>query len=227
MIICTIPEAHDFGLSLGFTYSEITQKLTNYSRSVEMAGWSLACEWWDSSPRPYHEKSQFLLEAVRYLEKGHLEEQIREKLLRGVQEEEPREIDNGGTQELQEELSQRSKDTEDEETNGAHAEGNGTLASGIAHETRRKCEKSETSGGKKKFLSIFHKKIKSDTFESKGVSSLEDLATKNPETEKSGNSEIPKRKRNKYTPMNVVYGRNQCVIPSKNAQKCSPDQERE
>ena len=85
VIICTIPEAYDFGLSLGFTYGEITQKLTNYSRCVEMAGWGLACEWWDSSRRSYHEKSQFLLEAVRYLEKGHLEEQIREKL-GGVQE---------------------------------------------------------------------------------------------------------------------------------------------
>ena len=61
--------------------------------------------------------------------------------------------------------------------------------------------------------------------ESKGVSTLEDLATKDPETEKSGNSDIPKRKTNKYTPMKVVYARNQSVIPSKSAQKCSSDQE--
>ena len=224
MITCTIPEAHDFGLSLGFTYGEITQKLTNYSRSVEMAGWSLACEWWDSSPKPDLEKSQFLLEAVRYLEKGHLEEQIREKLLRGVPEEEPREIDNGGTEGVQEELSEHSEHTKEEETNGMHVE-NGTAASGIANETRRKCGKSETSGGKKKFLPIFRKKNKSNTFESKGVSTLEDLRTKDPETEKFGNSEISKRKMNKYTPMKVVYARNQSVIPSKSAQKCSSDQE--
>ena len=190
-----------------------------------MAGWSLACEWWDSSPKPDYEKSQFLLEAVRYLEKGHLEEQIREKLLRGVQAQEPREVDNGGDKGVQEKLSEHNKFTEEEETNEVHAEGSGTLASGIAHETRRKCEKSETSGGKKKFLSIFYKKIKSDTFEGKGVSTLEDLASKDPETEKSGNSEIPKRKTNKYTPMKVVYARNQSVIPSNSAQKCSSDQE--
>ena len=224
MIICTIPEAHDFGLSLGFTYGDITQKLTNYSRSVEMAGWSLACEWWDSSPRSYHEKSQFLLEAVRYLEKGHLEEQIREKLLRGVPEEEPREIDNGGNEGVQKELSEHSEDTKEEETNEMHVE-NGTAANGITYEARRKCGKSETSGGKKKFLPIFRKKNKSDTFESKGVSTLEDWATKDSQTEKFGNSDIPKRKMNKYTPMKVVYGRNQSVIPSKSTQKCPSDHE--
>ena len=77
--------------------------------------------------------------------------------------EEPREVDNGGNEGVQEKLSERNKYTEEEEMNEVHAEGNGTVASGIAHETRRKCEKSETSGGKKKFLSILYKKIKSDT----------------------------------------------------------------
>ena len=215
MIICTIPEAHDFGLSLGFTCGDITQKLTNYSHSVEMAGWSLACEWWDSSPRPDHEKSQFLLEAVRYLGKGQVEGQIREMLLRVIQEEETREFKNGRTEE---ELSEFSKEnTEEEERN----EGNGTVASGIAHETGRKCEKSEMSGGKKKFLTLFRKKIKSDTYESNGVSSLDNLATKDRETEKFGNGENPKRKMNKYTPMKVVCARNQSVIPSKNTQQSS------
>ena len=218
MIICTIPEAHDFGLSLGFTCGEITQKLTNFCHSVEMAGWSLACEWWDSSPRPDHEKSQFLLEAVRYLGKGQLEGQIREKLPRGIQEEETREIHNGGTEGGQEELSTRSRDTEEEDRN----EGNGTVASGIAHTTGRKYEKFEMPGGKKKFLPLFRKKVKSDTCESKGVTSLDDLATKDREIEKFGNGENPKRRMNKYTPMKVVYARNQSAIPSKSIQQSSP-----
>ena len=95
------------------------------------------------------------------------------------------------------------------------------MASGIADETGRKCEKSEMSGGKKKFLTLFRKKIKSDTYESKGMSSLDDLATKDREAEKFGNGENPKRKVNKYTPMKVVYAKNQSSIPSKNIQQCS------
>ena len=186
-----------------------------------MAGWSLACEWWDSSSRPDHEKSQFLLEAVQYLGKGQLEGQIREMLLRGIQEEETRQLESGRTEGIQEEFSGRSKNTEEEE----RSEGNGTVASGIAKEEQRKSEKSEILGGKKKFLTLFRKKIKSDTYESKGVSSLDDLATKDREIEKFGNGENPKRKMNKYTPMKVVYARNQSVIPSKNTQQSSSYQD--
>ena len=46
--------------------------MTNNPRSVETAAWSLACKWWDSSPKSSTEKSQALIDAAEKVGKPTL-----------------------------------------------------------------------------------------------------------------------------------------------------------
>ena len=54
----------DFGLQLGYTKTLVEQKLHNHPRSIEMASFMLAAEWWDSSGDSRKEKYGLVFDAV-------------------------------------------------------------------------------------------------------------------------------------------------------------------
>ena len=80
MLITTDEELFDFGLSLGFPKGEIVQMKTNHPDSVQISGWFLACEWWESSLKTYEEKSHILAESALELGKIEVKNQIQEML---------------------------------------------------------------------------------------------------------------------------------------------------
>ena len=62
-------ELVDFGLRLDLPPSVVKQKLRDYPRSIEMASYMVASEWWDSSSNSREEKCGLLLDAVRSMGK--------------------------------------------------------------------------------------------------------------------------------------------------------------
>ena len=62
-------ELIDFGLELGCPPSIARQKLHDHPRSLEMASYILAAEWWDSSDASREEKYGVLLETIQSMDK--------------------------------------------------------------------------------------------------------------------------------------------------------------
>ena len=69
-------ELIDFGLQLGCPPSIAPQKLHDHPRSLEMASYMLAAEWWDSSGNSREEKYGVLLDTVRSMGKKFTAERL-------------------------------------------------------------------------------------------------------------------------------------------------------
>ena len=69
-------ELIDFGLQLGCPPSMAPQKLHDHPRSLEMASYMLAAEWWDSSGNSREEKYGVLLDTVRSMGKKFTAERL-------------------------------------------------------------------------------------------------------------------------------------------------------
>ena len=70
-IITSDLELIDFGLQLDLPPSMVKQKLRDYPRSIEMASYMVASEWWDSCSNSREERYGVLLDTVRSMGKNN------------------------------------------------------------------------------------------------------------------------------------------------------------
>ena len=82
LTICSDTEFYDFGLHLGYTFSQMKQKRTNHPHSIENAALEAVTEWWDSCIEPHSEKVKIIANCVEKIGKANLASSVKEKLLR-------------------------------------------------------------------------------------------------------------------------------------------------
>ena len=171
--------------------------MTNNSRSVETAAWSLACEWWDKNLESYAEKSKILLKAVENLGKADMVDKIQEMLHRDSDQDEialgePRSTSlvtrNGqvGTESVYEEQSK--------------CERNGKIAQSGEKKHLAMCSKM-AKRQRKKFAQMFRSKPKCD---GKIPPTLVELKSEEQSGKKLTNGNVQKRA-NKYIPTKLLY----------------------
>ena len=200
-VVCSDLELNDFGLSLGFTCEEITQKMTNHSKSVETAAWSLACEWWDASHESDADKSEILVQAVETTGKAEMVDRVREMLFKNADE---KEFHNARETSLVTESGQVRLGTESINEGPINHERNGKIAQSSANTQLSKPAKT-VHGQSKKIMGFLRSKPKCNVFPSKKPPTAVVLKSEDEGSEKVTNGNVQKRKMNKYIPTELLY----------------------
>ena len=173
--------------------------MTNNSRSVETAAWSLACEWWDKNLESYAEKSKILLKAVENLGKADMVDQIQE-MLQGDSDQDEIALGERRSTSLVTRNGQVGKESDYEEQ--AKCERNGKIAQSGENKHLAMCSKM-AKRQRKKFAQMFRSKPKCRS-DGKIPPTLVELKSEEQSGKKLTNGNVQKRV-NKYIPTKLLY----------------------